>query len=122
MRLTNGEAPGNLLHGLNNAAEVADRLERDFMEMRRALTTINLFPPDGENNGRVDSVKASTATEAAINVRMAQIESFITLELVKKVETLFQRVSYCYCSVSMSGPETDSMITIGFEHPVYRRS
>ncbi|RPA72081.1 hypothetical protein BJ508DRAFT_79896 [Ascobolus immersus RN42] len=105
MRLANGEAPGDLLHGLSNAAEVADRLDRNFMDLSRALTGINYYAPQadssegesaaGSNNGSQtgSAARQSTKLRDDIIIRLGQIERFITMELVKKVETLFQRAS-----------------------------
>lgn len=107
IRLANGEQPVDLLHGLSNAADTADRLERDFLEMKRHLESVNtvlgttsttqlLTDLESTAGSEVEARKENEADSEEITeetiARLKSIENFIALDLVKKVESLFQRV------------------------------
>jgi hypothetical protein len=96
MRLTNNdfEQPGDILHGLNNVADVADRLERSVSDMKRATNGIKLIS-SRYTGSEEDDTREDAELEEIIS-RIGDIERFISLDLIKKVESLFQRVGLTF--------------------------
>lgn len=93
--------PAELLNILSTAADAADRLERDFSEWKRTLslegltiisatTTITRETPYG-NYGDTETVLEDLTEETKNSIK--NIADFIELDLVRRVESLFQRVS-----------------------------
>lgn len=81
--------PGDLLSTLANAADVADRLERDFLEIMRDFG-------EDTSGGGIWLTKAGPESfiDKKIRHRLDRLQAFIEYDLVKKVNTLFQRVCF----------------------------